>query len=148
MDNTIADYCFENMKEGQSFSFEVTVHPQDIDRYAELSGDVNPIHTDVDFAKERGFAGRVVHGCLIASYISRLIGVHCPGENALLQTINLKFLKPVHEGERVRVCGLIDQISAGTNTIVLKVHVENSETGRINVRGKAQVGFTKKVGPE
>lgn len=139
-------FSIDNLQEGQRFDFEKTIRPQDIDDYAKISGDTNPLHMDGVFARSRGFSGRVVHGCLIASYVSCLIGVHCPGENALLQSISLKFLKPVHEGARVRVCGLVDQISVGTNTVILKVHVEDLETGQICVRGKAQVGFTKKVG--
>jgi len=133
----------DDLREGQRFDFEKTILPQDIDDYAMVSGDTNPLHADSAFAKSRGYSGRVVHGCLIASYISRLVGVHCPGENALLQTISLKFLKPVYEGERVRVCALVDQVSIGTNTVILKVHVEDPNTGQVHVRGKVQVGFTQ-----
>lgn len=142
MDNAVATYRFEDLKEGQSFDFMATVCPEDIDRYASLSGDVSPIHMDAGFARKRGFAGRVAHGGLLGSYVSRMVGVHLPGRNALMHSMNLKFLKPVYAGDMIRVCAHIDQLSPAAQAVVLKVTIEDTKTGEIHTRGKVQVGFT------
>ena len=147
MDKEIAGFNFEELAEGQSFSFNVTVRREDIDSYAEISGDISPLHMDDGFARSRGFEARVAHGGLLASYISRMVGVYCPGENALLHTMNLKFLRPVYPGNSIRVNAVIEQVSAAAKAIVLKVWLDNEETGDVCVRGKVQVGFTENISP-
>jgi 3-hydroxybutyryl-CoA dehydratase len=145
MDDPIADYRFEDLEEGQQFFFDVTVGADDIDRYAALSGDVGPLHMDADFAMGCGFAGRVAHGTLLASYISRIVGVYCPGRNALLHSIDLKFLSPVYAEETIRISAIVDRISSGTKVVMLKVTVENAATAHVCVRGKVQIGFTQEA---
>jgi 3-hydroxybutyryl-CoA dehydratase len=142
MNSHVSDYRFTDLEEGSTFTFSVDVASEDLDKFAQLSGDVSPLHMDSDFAKDRGFESRIAHGVLLAGYISRLVGVHFPGRNALLQTMNLKFLDPVYPETRIRVRGVIKQISTATNVMVLSVYLECVQTGRIHVRGTVQIGFT------
>ena len=65
-----------------STSFEVVVTNNDIQTFAELTGDFNPLHIDEEYAKNTNF-GQVVHGALLVGYISRLLGMHIIVKNAL-----------------------------------------------------------------
>lgn len=139
----MSSHSIDDLKEGMTFSIEIKMASENIDSYALLSGDISPIHMDDDFAAKRGFPKRIVHGLLLAAYLSRIVGVHLPGRDAFLQSINLNFLLPVYAGDTVRIGVVVDQISTAANAIVLKAQIENIATGKVHARGKLQVGFTE-----
>ena len=143
MIDDLSSYRIDDLKEGMIFSIEIKLSEEDIDNYSRVSGDISPIHIDDNFASKRGFPKRVAHGLLLASYLSRIVGVHLPGRNAFLQSINLHFLLPVYAGDTIRIGVVVDQVSTAANTIVLKAHIENIATGKLHARGKLQVGFTE-----
>jgi 3-hydroxybutyryl-CoA dehydratase len=139
---SVASISFEELSAGHEVSFEQTVTAEMIDRFAEISGDVSPLHVDGAFARGRGYPERVAHGALLVSLVSRLVGVHCPGRDALLLSVNLRFHKPVFPDATLRVKGIVDQVSAATRTLVLVISIQNVATGDEHARGKVQVGFT------
>ncbi len=132
----------EDIAVGASASFEQRVDAADIDAFALLTGDVSPLHMDAAFARSRGHRDRVAHGVLLAGYVSRLFGVHLPGRDCLLQSLNLKWLHPVCAGDTVRFTATVSQISAPARAMMAEVVVENAETGVTVARGKVQAGFT------
>ena len=77
-------YTLAEMTPGLTEQFTVTVTPEMMDAFCKLTGDVSPIHMDEDYAKGRGYPGRVVYGMLGASFFSTLAGVYLPGEHCLL----------------------------------------------------------------
>src|SRR5437667_12409679 len=58
-------------------------------RFSEVSGDRAPLHTDREFATAHGFEGMVVHGALLASYVSQLVGMFLPGPLSVMERIDL-----------------------------------------------------------
>jgi len=143
MEEKIADYDIEEMREGQGFSFTRRITAPDVDDFSRLSGDTNPLHADDEFARKRGFEGRVVHGGLLAGLISKLIGVHLPGENCLLLSLNLKFASPVYIGDTVKVSAIVDRVSTAARSVVLDVTIEDPSGRAAYVKGNVQVGFTR-----
>ena len=73
-------YTLAEMTPGLTEEFTVTVTPEMMDAFRAITGDVSPIHIDADYAKGRGYPGRVVYGMLGASFFSTLAGVYLPGE--------------------------------------------------------------------
>lgn len=142
----VSRFAFEDLRLGQEAGFEVVLSADDVDRFAALSGDVNPLHMDAGFARSRGFDGRVVHGACLTALVSRLIGVHLPGENALLQSVSMQFRRPVPAGTRLAVTGVVDQLSEAVRTAVVKVTILDAATGETAATGKATVGFTGPAG--
>ena len=143
MDREIAKFRISDFSIGDRFSFQEVIKKKMVVDFAALSGDYSSLHMDDKFAKGRGFIGRVVHGVLLTSLLSRLVGMHFPGENAVIQSMNIRFLVPTYIGDIVRVSAEVDQISTATKTIVLKGLIENTSTEEILVRSKLQVGFTE-----
>lgn len=115
---------------------------QDVDRFIALSGDASPLHVDVGFARERGFRDRVVHGAYLTALVSRLVGMHLPGQEALLQSINLQFRSPLLVGSQVRVDATVEQLSDAVQAAVLKVSITALEDGRTVASGRVHLGFT------
>ena len=137
----IAKYKIKDISEGMSYCLTQTITAQDVDRFAQLSGDISPLHMSDAFAQERGYRCRVVHGALLTGYISQLIGVHFPGENCLLQSLSIKFHAPCCVGDTVQIKASVTQVSPGANAVVLEVFVDNALTHANLARARLQIAF-------
>ena len=74
---------FGRLEVGDEDRWTHDVTAEDVDAFARLSGDVNPLHMEAEFARRHGFRGRVVHGVLLSAYLSRVLGTRLPGPGAL-----------------------------------------------------------------
>lgn len=93
--------CIEDIEIGMSRSLRKTVTDRDIELFAEVSTDRNPVHLDDDYARDTIFQGRIAHGMLTAGLISAVIGEQLPGHGAVYLGQSLKFLAPVRPGDTV-----------------------------------------------
>lgn len=143
--SNISSYAIEDLYVGQSTFFEITLSKSMIDAFVELSGDNSPLHVNLDFATDRGFADRVAHGAIFCSLASRIVGVHLPGSNCLLLSMNFRFHLPSYVDDSFRVKGTIDHISIAANAADILIEITNIITGLTHARGKATVSFTKKL---
>src|SRR5262249_3023665 len=92
-----------DLTEGDWISFDAQLTAEDVDAFAALTGDHSPIHVSADHARRAGFRDRVVHGMLMASLLSTVVGMYLPGRRALLMAQKTDFLEPVTVGARVTV---------------------------------------------
>lgn len=90
---------YEDYVIGETASYTKAVTEADVVRFAELSGDFNPLHMDEAFAGESRFGRRVVHGCFSSALISTVIGMKLPGPGALYVSQTSHFRKPVFIGD-------------------------------------------------
>ncbi len=98
-------FYFEDLSVGTTDRFAKTISEADIQTFAEVSGDVNPVHLNPAFAEATMFKGCIAHGILTASFISTVIGTRMPGPGCIYVAQNLKFKAPVRAGDRVEaVC--------------------------------------------
>jgi len=74
----------------------------DIELFAQVSTDRNPVHLDDAYAMDTIFEGRIAHGMLTAGLISAVIGEQLPGHGTVYLGQSLKFLAPVRPGDTVR----------------------------------------------
>jgi len=137
MDNPL-EYSFDEIKVGVIQNFEVVIDEGLTKNFANVSGDFNPLHMNEQYAKETKFGKKVVHGMLLASFFSRLIGMYLPGKNALYFSQNLKFVGPCFIGDKVTVRGEVIDKSEATRIIELKTSIKNQE-GKSLIEGIAQV---------
>lgn len=118
------------------WSHEVTA--EDVDSFAQLSGDVNPLHLDDDFAKQHGFRGRIVHGMLVSAFLSRVLGTLLPGPGTLWLSQSTRFPQPVFIGDIVDVVVRVKHKSDALRTLVLETIVLN-QSGETVLDGEARV---------
>jgi 3-hydroxybutyryl-CoA dehydratase len=144
---TAATLAFDDLALGREASFEARVSAADLDRFIALSGDASPLHADAAFASARGFGGRVVHGAYIGALVSRLVGMHLPGRDAIVHSMSLEFRSPLVVDETVRVAGIVDQVSDAVRSAVLRVTVTATADGRTVATGKVRLGFTEEKDP-
>ncbi|MBO4375005.1 MAG: MaoC family dehydratase [Lachnospiraceae bacterium] len=137
------EYCFEDLEVGKKESFSVRITEQMLDSFKDISGDENPLHCDEAFAKEEGYDGRVAYGMLTASFLSTLAGVYLPGRYSLIQSVEIKFAKPVYIGDELTITGEITETNDTYGLIFLKVTITDS-SGKKVCRGKMQIGVKKR----
>lgn len=94
--------CIEDLEVGMSRHVEKVITDFDIQAFAEISTDHNPVHLDEGYAQDTIFGGRIAHGMLTAALISAVIGEQLPGHGTIYLGQSLKFLAPVRPGETVR----------------------------------------------
>jgi 3-hydroxybutyryl-CoA dehydratase len=98
---------------GQSAEVTHVVGAADIEAFAEVSGDHNPVHMDEAFAKATPFGGRIAHGMLSAAYISAVLGNDLPGPGAIYLSQSLRFRRPVKIGDQVTARVTVKALDAG-----------------------------------
>ncbi len=136
--NNPLEYSFDEIKIGLIHNFEVIIDEEIIKKFANISGDFNPLHMDDQYAKETKFGKRVAHGMLLASFFSRLVGMYLPGKNALYFSQNLNFIGPCFIGDKVTVQGVVIDKHEATKIIKLETSIKNKE-GKLLVEGTSQV---------
>ena len=103
-------HYFEDLSLGMEASVAKKITGQDIAAFAELSGDVNPVHLSDDFAAATIFKKRIAHGFLTGSLFSTVLGTKLPGPGCIYLSQSMKFKAPVYIGDEVvatlRVTGL------------------------------------------
>ena len=109
----------EDLTVGQSAEAARDVEGADIDAFAAVSGDHNPVHLDEAFAATTQFGGRIAHGMLSASFISALIASRLPGPGAIYLSQTLKFLRPVRIGDTVVTRAEVTDIDASKARVTL-----------------------------
>ena len=109
----------EDFSVGMESTTEKTVTIEDIKRFAEVSGDFNPVHLDEEFAKKTIFKGRIAHGFLTASFISTIIATELPGPGSIYLKQSLKFLAPVYIDEKILVKVRIIEINIEKSKVKL-----------------------------
>lgn len=121
------DVPFEDISLGDSVSFERSFSEEDVSNFARLSGDVNPLHTDEEYAHTTVFKKRVVHGMLIGCLCSFLVGMHLPGKKCLYLGQTLHFKKPVFIGDTVTVRGTVTTKSLSARILKISVSVTKGD---------------------
>jgi len=111
---------------------------EEVIRFAEISTDRNPLHLDDDFGRASIFGQRVVHGMLVASLFSGLVGMELPGQGSIYLGQNLSFKAPVVIGEEVTASVEIIKIRADKPIVTLRTTCFNS-AGRLVIDGEAVV---------
>lgn len=112
-------YYINDLKPGMSESFAKTVTERDIALFGEVSGDVNPVHFDEDFAKSTIFKGRIAHGVLSASYISTVLGMKLPGPGTIFMSLTTRFKAPVRIGDTVVATCTVRELNQEKRRVVL-----------------------------
>ena len=114
---------WEELKLGLSVDFPFSVSQQDMDTFAELSGDRSRIHHDVAFASKNGFSGPVVYGALIVARLSALVGMRLPGDLGLATEWRINFNNPLYVDDQAVMHGEITHVSESTHMVKLQFSV-------------------------
>ncbi len=136
MDAHIKNY-FKDISLGQTAEYEKQVTDEDVRKFADISGDYNPIHLDDEFAKDSMFGARIAHGILTASHISAVIGYIFPGPGWIYLGQSLQFRAPVKIGDTVHTAVEVTDTVAEKNIVELSTVCKVGDT--VVLKGTATI---------
>ena len=138
MDDELSEYTFDEIEIGLTKQFQITITESMMDDFAKLTGDFSPIHMDKDYASTTTFEKRVVDGMLLASFLSKIVGMYLPGKHALYFSQLLDFRQPCFIGDTITVSSIIIDKSPSTKILKIESKITNQE-GKILLSGIGRV---------
>jgi acyl dehydratase len=134
----ISNHTFDEITLGQTAEYSKQVSAEDIRLFAAVSGDVNPVHLDADYAATTQFGGCIAHGMLSGAIISAAIAMQLPGPGTIYLGQSLRFTLPVRPGDtltvRLKVAGKTDK----RRLVTLECEIQNQQQ-QVVVTGTAEV---------
>jgi 3-hydroxybutyryl-CoA dehydratase len=135
-------YYLEDLEVGMSDSIVKTISGSDIEMFARLSGDNNPIHLDQEYAQTTPFGKRIVHGMFSAALISAVAGTKLPGHGGVYLSQELKFRKPIFIDDTVTATLTVTDINQRRGRVTMSTNVTVNE--KLVVSGEAVYMVDKK----
>ena len=133
-----------SLEKGQRYRKEFAFTNRQVRQFSELTGDSNPIHLDRTYAEKAGFTNVIVHGFLVGSMISRILGTEFPGAGTIYLSQTMSFKAPAFPDEElVAELEILDVTASGKYTI--KTLVSSKQTGEIKLVGEALVLYRTPV---
>ena len=129
------DFLFQ---EGDQFKWERFISAEDVKRFAEVVGDLNPIHLDAEFAEKSFFKKRIVHGAFLGGLISKVLGMDFPGQGTVYLSQDSAFKRPVYPDTTVTIEVKVIKVIAEKRRLVLETNILN-ENSEICMTGSATI---------
>ena len=127
------------LKQGDTYTSQFTITQEQVNAFAELSGDNNPIHIDQEFAANTPFKQTIVHGIFSATIFSKVLGTEFPGHGSIYLTQKLEFKRPVFPGKSYEARFEITETREGKHTAVVSTRVYEMERGKLVIDGWAEM---------
>ena len=136
-------FYFDELTVGQTAQTSRVVGAADIEAFAEVSGDNNPVHLDEAYARTTTFGERIAHGMLSAAYISAILGTRLPGPGAIYLSQSLRFRRPVRIGDVVVARATVTALDDAKGRVTLETVCEVG--GKTVMDGEAVVIAPRRV---
>jgi acyl dehydratase len=136
--DTLENYTYNELHIGQTASYSRTLTEQDILLFAIVSGDVNPVHLDAEFARSTLFRERIAHGMYTGALVSAALALRLPGPGTIYLSQSLQFRKPVLIGDRITIELTIVEKKDDKNVVTLNCSAINQD-GKTVAKGPAEV---------
>jgi acyl dehydratase len=138
------DYQTTMLQPGQSYRYAFSFNQADVEAFARLTGDTNPLHLDAEYAAHTAFRRPIMHGLLGASVFSKVLGTIFPGEGTVYLKHEIEFTQPMYVDVPyeavVTIKELGEKFTAKIETLILE-----KETGKVTINGEALVMNRQKV---
>jgi phosphate acetyltransferase/phosphate butyryltransferase len=146
--NRIENRTFDELKAGDTASLTRTLTYEDIELFAIVSGDINPVHLDEAFAQSSMFHKIIAHGMWGGALISAVLGTQLPGPGAIYLGQSLRFHHPVGLGDTITATVKVTEKNAEKNRVTLECQATN-QRGEVVISGTAEViAPTEKISRE
>ena len=116
-----------------------TVSPAVYTAFQQCSGDYNPLHTDEEFARGKGFPEKVMYGNILNAFVSMLIGEGLPTKNVIIHSQDIQYKKPVYLNDVLWAELSVEGVHESVNTVEFKFVFKN-QCEKIVSKGHVQIG--------
>lgn len=132
---TVQDF----FKEGETYEHEFVVTETVYTAFQQCSCDKNRLHTDEDYARAKGFSGKVMYGNILNAFVSCFIGECLPTDEVIIHSQEISYKQPVYQNDALRLCAYVDGVYESVNAVTFKFRFTNSQ-GVVVAKGKIQIG--------
>ena len=136
--NDLTNFTFDELSIGQRAEYTKPVEERDIQLFAAVSGDVNPLHLDAEYAATTDFGERIAHGMLTGAFISAALALSLPGPGTVYLGQSLRFRRPVKIGDTITVQLEVTEKRDDKGFVTLACTAVN-QAGKTVVTGTAEV---------
>ncbi len=136
--STLQNFTYDEIEIGQTATYSKTLTEDDLTLFAAVSGDVNPVHLDAEFAATTMFKERIAHGMWTGGLISAAIALELPGPGTIYLGQNLSFRAPVKLGDTITVTLEVTAKQDDKKFVTMSC-VATNQKGKAVVKGEAQV---------
>jgi len=133
------------LKSGDYYERTFSISQEQINAFAELSGDKNPLHVDLEYAAKSPFGKPIVHGVLTISVFSQIIGMEFPGAGTIYLGQDLSFRRPVFPDHEYIAELKVTEVIEGKHIASIQTRVYDKETKKIVLEGFARVKNKEKI---
>jgi len=126
------------IKINDAYTHDIQFNQSEVNTFAQITGDNNPIHLDADFAAKTIFGKPIVHGFLSASVFSMVFGTKFPGEGTIYLYQDMKFLSPVFVDQPYKAKFEVLEVNTEKHIGIIKCVLED-ENGKIVIEGTARL---------
>ena len=127
------------MEPGDNYQLEFRFTQNQVEDFARLTGDSNPLHLDPDYASRTLFKKPIIHGVLGASIFSKIMGTLFPGEGTIYLSQQLEFKRPMYVDTTYKALVQVNEINPGKHTAILTTRVLDNATDNLVIDGEALV---------
>lgn len=131
-------HTYESIQVGDTFEWSRSISAADVQAFADVSGDDNPLHLDPDYAATTPFGQPIVHGAFLLGIVSKVLGRDYPGHGSVAVSLSAKFLRPVPVGSEVRFEVKVAEKIERHGHVRAKVYAYN-EAGKMALGGEAVI---------
>lgn len=140
--HALADRPFEDLREGMSACFEVTITPEDIRAFSAFTGDLAPVHFDRGIAAAMGYPEPIAFGLMIFGRFSGLLGMVLPGPRTVIHSASFSMKKPVFAGDRLTYVAEVTRVVKSVRAVILGLKVLRG-ADELVMKGETQCGFLR-----
>jgi 3-hydroxybutyryl-CoA dehydratase len=134
------DDIFNKLSIGHKSEVKLTMSEELVKQFGILSGDSNPLHTNEDYAKSKGFSGKVCYGNILGMLISKLVGMGLGSDEVMLVSEKIDFKQPIYIGDIVELRSEVSSKSEAVRIIELELSFWKAMGVKV-ASGKCQVRF-------
>ena len=133
------------IKVGEIYTHDFKFSQDEVNRFAEVTGDKNPVHTDAAYAAKTMFKRPIMHGMLSASLFSKVFGTLFPGEGTIYLKQSLSFLKPMYVDVDYEAVFTVKEVIGDKNRATVETLIKDKNTGLVCTSGEATVLNVDKI---
>ncbi len=130
---------FHEIIVGMSASRDYAITAGVYEHFLAAFQDYSPLHLDEEFARARGFSGKVMHGSLLNGFVSNFVGMYFPGKFSLLLSVDLRYANPSYLGDVITIDAVVSQKMDVQKVVVLDITLTNNTRHSLAARGRVQV---------
>jgi len=127
-------------KKDDRFEKTFTISDSVYTSFIEVFQDKNPLHTDENFAIDKGFSGKVMHGNILNGFLSYFIGECLPIKNVIIHSQEIQYKNPVYLNDSLNFEAVVVDIFESVNAVEFKFQFKNAEA-KVVAKGKIQIGI-------